>query len=312
MIGEHIPVLLQNVLQGLNIDPEGIYVDGTFGRGGHSYAILKRLGATGRLLALDRDPDAIVAAKKGPYANDPRFYLKHASFTEMASIIHAMGWQGKISGILLDLGISSPQLEDSNRGFSFQREGPLDMRMDPTQSFHAAQWLNQASEQEIARVLWQYGQERYAKRIARAIGVERKKNLIERTTQLAELIRHVVPVRPNTLRIHPATRTFQAIRILINAELQALTVCLPQCVAVLKKGGRLCVISFHSLEDRIVKQFILKESTHPKVPRNIPVFHAQESHRLKAISSLIRPSQDEISQNPRSRSARLRIAEKTT
>lgn len=306
-MNEHKPVLLNEVITGLSIIPDGVYIDGTFGRGGHSLAILQRLGPEGRLMALDKDPQAITVGKSGPF-RDPRFCIVHGSFTALEKAVQDRGWHGKVNGVLLDLGVSSPQLDDAKRGFSFAKEGPLDMRMNPGQGMDAATWINQADESEIRQVIFEFGEERFAKRIARAIVAARQETRITQTTQLSEIIRQAVPMREP--KKHPATRTFQAIRIFINRELDELQQCLPQAINVLASGGRLCVISFHSLEDRIVKQFIQKESHGDELPRDLPIKAAQLSHRLKKVGALIRPTEEEINQNPRARSARLRIAEK--
>lgn len=304
---EHQPVLLNEVLTALAIKPNGIYIDGTFGRGGHSLAILKQLGPEGRLLAFDKDPAAIAAAKTGPFVDD-RFEMIHGSFATIEKAVQARGWQGKINGVLLDLGVSSPQLDDAARGFSFAKDGPLDMRMNSTQGMDAATWINQADESEIRQVIFEFGEERFGRRIAKFIVNARQQAPITRTAQLSEIVSNAVPQRE--IKKHPATRTFQAIRIFINHELADLENSLPQCLNVLAIGGRLCVISFHSLEDRLVKHFIQRESQGDTMPRDLPIFAAQISHRFKKIGGLIRASDTEINQNPRARSARLRIAEK--
>lgn len=302
----HRPVLFEEVMEGLAIQEDGIYVDGTFGRGGHSLGLLQRLGPEGRLMAMDKDPAAIAIGKQGPF-RDPRFCIEHETFGHFGKVIQNRGWHGKVNGILLDLGVSSPQLDDAKRGFSFTKDGPLDMRMNTEQTMDAATWINQADEKEIRRVLWHYGEERYAKRIAAAIVKTREEKPITRTLQLSDIVEKVSPRRE--IKKHPATRTFQAIRIFINRELEELCECLPQCLEALAVGGRLCVISFHSLEDRLVKRFIQKESRDHR-PREIPVLARELKHRLKKIGSLIRPSEMEIRENPRARSARLRIVEK--
>lgn len=304
----HRPVLFDEVIQGLAIRPDGIYIDGTFGRGGHSFGLLQRLGASGRLMAMDKDPEAIAIGNEAPFC-DSRFSIVHGTFGNLGKVVKDCGWCGKVNGILLDLGVSSPQLDDAKRGFSFKKDGPLDMRMNPKQALDAATWINRAQESEIRRVLWNYGEERYAKRIASAIVKEREEKLILGTFQLSEVIEKAIPRRE--IKKHPATRTFQAIRIFINHELEELKNCLPQGLEALVKGGRLCVISFHSLEDRIVKQFIQKESC-DLLPREIPILWSEIKHRLKKIGALIRPSEAKIRKNPRARSARLRIVEKLT
>lgn len=303
----HVPVLLQEVIEGLAIKANGIYVDATFGRGGHSKEILKCLGPEGRLIAIDKDPAAIAEAQKA-LANDPRFCIVHASFAELKSVIEERGWLGKVDGILMDLGVSSPQLDDPERGFSFLREGPLDMRMDTTKGIDAATWINQASEADIANVLWVYGEERQSRRIARAIVEERHQAAITTTKQLADLIAKVCWSKDR--HKHPATRSFQAIRIFVNSELEDLKRGLTQCLEVLSVGGRICVISFHSLEDGLVKDFIQKGVKGDDFPPDMPIKAEQLNQRLKKVSRLVRPTPRETRENPRARSARLRIAEK--
>ncbi len=308
----HTTVLLAETIANLAIKESGIYIDATFGRGGHSQAILERLGPQGRLMAIDVDSEAIAVAKKAPFLSDTRFEIEQASFSQLEALISKRGWLGKIDGVLLDLGVSSPQLDDPLRGFSFLREGPLDMRMNPEQGIDAMTWINQAAASEIADVLFQYGEERFSRRIARAIVSSREVTRIETTTQLAKIIEKANPKKEK--HKHPATRSFQAIRIYINQELTALNDCLPQMVNVLKTGGRLCVISFHSLEDRMVKQFIQYESSNDIFPAHLPITEAQlkqmQHARLKKIGKSIKPSDEEIQQNPRARSARLRVAER--
>ena len=306
MTDAHQPVLLAEVIENLAIKPDGYYVDLTFGRGGHAQAILNSLGPEGRLIAMDKDPVAVEVGKQGPF-RDPRFSIKQASFTELQNIIETLGWQNKVNGILMDLGVSSPQLDDPKRGFSFTREGPLDMRMNPQQGMDAATWLNQASNDEIIRVLRDYGEERYARRIATAIVKERETQPLKTTLQLAQLIEKTVPSRERGK--HPATRCFQAIRIFINNELEELKNCLKQCLGALSVGGRIGVISFHSLEDRIVKRFFQQEARGDNYPPELPIRASELQRRLKIVGS-IKPTQDEIEQNRRARSARLRVAEK--
>jgi len=302
---EHQPVLLQEVIDGLDIQEDGYYIDGTFGRGGHSQEILKRLGKNGHLLALDKDDEAVLAAKK---INDPRLTIRHASITELSRIAREQNKQGRVNGILLDLGVSSPQLDDASRGFSFLKDGPLDMRMNQQQSKDAAIWINQAKESEIAHVLWAYGEERFSRRIATAIVNTRQATPITRTLQLAEIASNAIPRREK--HHHPATRTFQAVRIFINQELEELKQCLSQTLDVLAIGGRLCVITFHSLEDRIVKQFMKKQAQADDWPAKLPIKADQlKTPRLKIIGAKT-SSQKEVTRNPRSRSARLRIGEK--
>jgi len=306
MTYQHTPVLLTEVIEALAIKPNGIYMDLTFGRGGHSQAILKSLGPEGRLVALDKDLVAVEKGRTGPFL-DPRFSIQHASFTELQNVIEEQGWEQKVNGILMDLGVSSPQLDDPERGFSFTREGPLDMRMNPQQGMDAATWLNQASSDDIIHVLRVYGEERFARRIATAIVNEREEKPLVTTLQLAQLIEKAVPMREK--RIHPATRSFQAIRIFINDELEELKNCLQQCLRALSVGGRICVISFHSLEDRIVKRFFQREARGDDYPPELPILDSQLHRRLKIVAS-IKATQHEIEQNVRSRSARLRVAEK--
>ncbi len=306
MTYEHTPVMLTEVIEGLAISPDGFYIDLTFGRGGHSQAILKSLGPEGRLLAMDKDPVAVEEGSKGPFL-DPRFSIRQGSFVELQTVVESLGWQNKVNGILMDLGVSSPQLDDPERGFSFTREGPLDMRMNPQQGMDAATWLNQASNDDIIRVLREYGEERFARRIATAIVDEREQSPLQTTSQLAKLIEEAVPTREKGK--HPATRSFQAIRIFINRELEELKNCLEQCLGAMSVGGRICVISFHSLEDRIVKRFFKREEKGDEYPPELPI-KAEELHRRLKIIGSIKPTQDEIKKNVRARSARLRIAEK--
>lgn len=303
----HEPVLLDAVLEALDPCERGIYVDATFGRGGHSEAILKQLGPQGQLLALDRDPDAVEHGR-ARLARDPRVRIEQASFGDLERVAREHGVLGRVDGLLLDLGISSPQLEDASRGFSFLREGPLDMRMDPGGGVTAAQWLEGASEAEIARVLKDYGEERFARRIARAICEARGHRPVRSTGELAELIARAVPRRePNK---HPATRSFQAIRIYINQELQALEAGLQQSLHVLAPGGRLVVITFHSLEDRLVKRFIRRQERGPELPRGLPVREAERPSTMRAIGKPVHPDEAEVARNPRARSATLRAAER--
>ena len=303
----HQPVLLDETLTGLNIQADGIYVDATFGRGGHSAALLKQLGPEGRLIALDKDPTAVTYGEKGPI-KDPRFAIEHASFAKIESEIEKRGFLGRVNGVMMDLGVSSPQLDDPARGFSFLRDGPLDMRMDTTQGMDAATWVNTAAAADMITVLKEYGEERFARRIVNAIIRQRELAEITTTKVLADLVADAMPVHEK--HKHPATRTFQAIRIFINRELDELENALKQCLNVLAVGGRICVISFHSLEDRIVKRFMRDESTGKHVPIGLPVKDADIERRLKKIGKLIVPTQEEIRQNTRARSARLRIAEK--
>lgn len=300
----HTTVLLNEAVEALNIKPNGIYIDATFGRGGHSQAILERLGDDGRLLAVDKDPEAKTAA--APFLSDSRFEIVANDFSNLAQIAKDRHWLGCVNGILIDLGVSSPQLDDAKRGFSFLRDGPLDMRMNPHQGLSAMQWLNSATQNDIANVIYQYGEERFSRRIASAIVRAREIEPLKTTLQLAKLVEQAIPKKDKFK--HPATRTFQAIRIFINNELNALTDCLKQSLDVLAIQGRLVVITFHSLEDRIVKQFIQKESHGDDFPIDLPVMQKDLNHRLKKHGKGITPSQSEIDRNPRARSARLRIA----
>ena len=303
----HQPVLFEQAIEGLRIKPGGIYIDGTFGRGGHSSGILARLGSQGRLLALDKDPRAIQAGQQGVF-NDPRFCILHQSFAGLQQAVQERGWSGKVDGVLLDLGVSTPQLDDPARGFSFIKDGPLDMRMNPQQGSDAATWLNHAKEKEISDVLFHFGEERYARRIARAIVTAREKQSLTSTRQLSEIIKAAHPAWER--RIHPATRSFQAIRIYINRELDDLQHGLEQAVNVLAPEGRLCVISFHSLEDRIVKRAIQKYTRQNDDLPDLPLKAAENQGRLRKVGRLLRPSEAEVAANVRARSARLRIAEK--
>lgn len=305
----HTTVLLDEAVKGLNIQPDGIYIDGTFGRGGHSRLILSQLGEQGRLYAIDRDPQAIAAAEA---ITDPRFTIIHGPFSALAEYAEARGLTGKINGILLDLGVSSPQLDDADRGFSFMRDGPLDMRMDPTRGLSAAEWLLRADESDIAFVLKTFGEERFAKRIARAIVERNREQPMTRTKELADVIYAATPVKDKFK--HPATRSFQAIRIWINSELEEIEQALKGALIALAPEGRLSVISFHSLEDRIVKRFMREQSRGPQVPAGIPLTEAQLSklggRQLKALGKMM-PGEAEVAENPRARSSVLRIAERT-
>jgi 16S rRNA (cytosine1402-N4)-methyltransferase len=302
-----VPVLKDEVLQFLAIRPDGLYVDGTFGRGGHSRAILEQLGPAGRLLALDRDPDAVAVGRR-LQTDDSRFQIVHSAYSALGDVLAAEGLAGRVDGILLDVGVSSPQLEDPARGFAFRATGPLDMRMDPGSGVSAADWLNAADEAEIAAVLWRFGEERSARRITRAIAEARAIAPIRTTTQLAGLIERVVRGEPGR---HPATRTFQAIRIHINRELEELEAVLAAARGSLAVGGRLCVISFHSLEDRLVKRFLRDHSRVDPALRALPVVPASALPDLALLTTrAVRASEAEVARNPRSRSAVLRAAEK--
>ncbi len=305
-MGEHVPVLLDEVLRGLAILPDGIYVDATFGRGGHSRAILRKLGAHGRLLAMDRDPAAVSTARELE-RGDVRFRIEQESFSHLEKFLQRHG-VAAVNGILMDLGVSSPQLDDAARGFSFQAEGPLDMRMDPRTSPSAAEWLNSAAERDIAAVLHRFGEEPAARRIARAICARRTERPLATTTELAELIAGEVRIERGGR--HPATRVFQAIRIFINRELDELQAALAQALRSLVPGGRLCVISFHSLEDRMVKRFLRDNArVDPELAR-LPHIPRGAHPRLRLHGRAIHAGAAELARNPRARSAVLRIAEK--
>ena len=304
---EHNPVLLNEVVQGLNIHSDGCYVDCTFGRGGHSRAILQSLNADGRLLALDKDPEAM-ATVDARLLQDSRFVLRHGSYTMLRKLVEDNKKMHQVHGVLFDLGVSSPQLDNPLRGFSFAKDGHLDMRMDNSGGTTAAEWLNSATEREIEEVLQKYGEERYAKRIARSIVNTRKGEPMLRTLQLAELIAATVPSKEKSK--HPATRTFQAIRIFLNRELQELQTALEQAVDILADGGRLVVISFHSLEDRLVKRFMRNMARGDYYPPGVPVTSNMLKPAMKLIGKAVYPQADEIKSNPRARSAVLRIAEK--
>lgn len=303
----HQPVLLQEVLEGLALKPEGQYLDGTFGRGGHAAEILKRLGPEGRLLAMDQDPRAVEAARQ-KFGDDARFEIVHGNFEGMIDIVNQRGLYQKLDGILLDLGVSSPQLDDAGRGFSFLKPGPLDMRMNPTTGESAAEWLAHVDEEALIKVLREYGEERFAKRIAHSIVMKRSEAAIEDTLQLADLISAAVPKKEK--HKHPATRSFQAIRIHINRELEVLDNALHAAVEVLAPGGRLAVISFHSLEDRIVKRFMRDISRGPKLPKNLPIMDSEIKVDFKIIGKAVKPGEDEIRRNIRARSSVLRVLEK--
>lgn len=303
----HETVLLQEAVDALVTDTQGIYIDGTFGRGGHTRRLLSLLQADARVLGFDKDPQAIATCQQLA-AEDSRFEFAHASFADLKQTVEARGWSGKISGILLDLGVSSPQLDDPERGFSFMNDGPLDMRMNNAAGQSAAEWLHTSSVDEIALVLKEYGEERFSRRIAQAIVERRVHQPLTRTRELAALIEDVVPVREK--HKHPATRAFQGIRIFINRELDDLTDVLQQAVDVLAPAGRLVVISFHSLEDRIVKQFIQRKEKGDPLPRHLPVRHQDVKRELRSVLKQVRASDAEVERNPRARSAIMRAAEK--
>jgi 16S rRNA (cytosine1402-N4)-methyltransferase len=298
----HRPVLVQEAIQALAIRADGTYVDGTFGRGGHSRAILDKLGPSGRLIALDRDPQAEQAARA---ITDPRFSFAKAKFSDLSKVLG----ERQVEGLLFDLGVSSPQIDEAERGFSFRADGPLDMRMDPTSGVSAAQWLAQAEEEEIREVIRGYGEERFAKQIAAAIVASRLREPIVGTRQLASLVGQAVRTREPGQ--DPATRTFQAVRIHVNRELEEVSLMLPQALERLAPGARLAVIAFHSLEDRIVKRF-LQQAARPEMPRRLPL-RASEMPQpsLKIMGRAVKASPEEIDSNPRARSAILRVAERT-
>lgn len=302
----HITVLLAEAVDALNIQPGGTYVDGTFGRGGHSRLILERLGKDGRLIALDRDLAAVETARA---ITDPRFCIYHSSFAGLRRTLQETG-VNRVDGVLLDLGVSSPQLDQGERGFSFRFDGPLDMRMDTSKGQTAAEWLAQVPEDELREVIKSYGEERFAKQIARALVAARTGEPVVTTRQLADLVAKAVPRREPGQ--DPATRTFQAIRIFLNQELEELSLVLPQCLDLLAPGGRLAVISFHSLEDRIVKRFMQGEVNRDTLPSRLPLRASElPQPRMRLIGKAQRPSPSEVAANPRCRSAVMRVAERT-
>ena len=301
---EHVPVLKDEVLSALNIQEDSLVVDATYGRGGHSRAIMSRLGNGGRLLVIDRDPSAINQAKQ-EWSKDERVEIVHAPFSELSNILSQRHVNGHVTGLLFDLGVSSPQLDNSGRGFSFSQDGPLDMRMDPTKGLTAAEWLVQIEEKELAMILKKFGEERFAKKIARKI---KQAGEIATTGELATLIAQAAPSTEHGK--HPATRSFQAIRIAINNELDQLESVLPQAANALTTGGRLVIISFHSLEDRMVKRFLREQSKGDPFPPDLPVTHNMLKPTLRLIGKAIKAGKEEISRNRRARSAVLRVAEK--
>ena len=302
----HRPVLLEEAVEALDIRSDGTYLDGTFGRGGHSAEILKRLSPKGCLLALDRDPEAVAEGQR-KLGGDPRFAIVHGEFADMERYVREWGVEEGLDGILLDLGVSSPQLDDPVRGFSFMGDGPLDMRMNPLRGVSAKEWLAEASERELTRVFREFGEERHARRIARSIVLARQKQRLETTGQLARLIEETTGRREQNK--HPATRCFQAIRIVINDELAQLARGLEEAINLLRPGGRLVVISFHSLEDRLVKRTIREAARPGKVRRNVPQ-HPDHEPLLRPIGRAIKASETELSVNPRARSSVMRVAEK--
>jgi 16S rRNA (cytosine1402-N4)-methyltransferase len=304
---QHETVFLREAVDLLVTDPDGIYVDGTFGRGGHSRQLLEKLGMRARLLVIDKDPEAIAVAE-ALRMTDPRVVVAHGSFAELARHVTALPGVNQVNGVLLDLGVSSPQLDDARRGFSFTHDGPLDMRMNNNQGMSAAQWLATAAEEEIARVIYEYGEEKFSRRMARAIVAERALHPITTTKRLADIVTQANPAWER--HKHPATRAFQGIRIFINDELKDLETALRAMLEVLVGGGRMAVISFHSLEDRIVKQFIQKETRGDDFPKGVPVTSAQLKPRLRPIGKALKSSDSERDRNVRARSAILRVAEK--
>lgn len=305
-VHKHLPVLLVETMRALSISKDGVYVDATFGRGGHCRAMLEALSDRGRVIALDRDPQAIAAAENLRIA-ETRLQVFQARFAELDSVIAGLGLNGAIQGVLMDVGVSSPQLDDPERGFSFRHAGPLDMRMDPSQGVDAAQWLNSADEEVIANVIWRYGEERRSRRIAKAIVAARP---LHTTEALADVVAACVPRGNAKSAKHPATKTFQAVRIFINDELQELQRGVQGAFDSLAVGGRLAVISFHSLEDRQVKQAFKALSQPPVLPRRLPVQDAQTVVRGRLVSGPIRAGQRELDANPRARSATLRVIER--
>lgn len=307
MSQEHTTVLLHEAVAGLVVDDGGFYVDGTYGRGGHSRLILSCLAPAGRLLGIDKDPLAI-ADGQALALKDERFVIEHGSFAQLEEFAVSRDLVGKIDGVLVDLGVSSPQIDEADRGFSFFNDGPLDMRMNTAAGQSAADWINSADEQDIAHVIKVYGEERFGKRMAAAIVKARSEQVIDRTLQLANIISEAHPAWPKGR--HPATKAFQAIRIFINDELADLEVLLEQALQVLKPGGRLVVISFHSLEDRIVKRFIRRQEQGQQLPKGLPVMESQIKRRMKSMGKAVKASAAEIDKNVRSRSAIMRVAEK--
>jgi len=303
----HRPVLLSEALTALAIKPDGVYLDGTFGRGGHAKEILQQLNEKGRLLAMDQDPQAVEVGKQR-FGSDPRFEIVYGNFESMVEVVSERGLKQKVDGVLLDIGVSSPQLDDGSRGFSFLKPGPLDMRMNPEAGQSAAQWLAEVEENDLVLVLKRYGEERFARRIARAVVTARQQQDITDTLQLAELISSAVPRKEK--HKHPATRSFQAIRIFINRELEVLEEALKAAVEVLAVNGRLVVISFHSLEDRIVKRFMRDLARGPQLPKDLPIMNSDIAMPFKLIGKAIKPGEQELIQNPRARSSVLRVLER--
>jgi len=303
----HTTVLLHEAVDALVIDPDGFYVDGTFGRGGHTAELLSKLSPQGSVVAIDKDPQAI-AEGQVRFSEDTRLQLVHGTFADLSEIVAQMGKAGELSGVLLDLGVSSPQIDQAERGFSFMRDGPLDMRMDTSKGLSAAEWIASADEQEIARVIKEYGEERFARRMASAVVKEREKTPITGTVQLAGILAAAHPAWERGR--HPATKAFQAIRIFINRELDDLEALLAQIIDTLKVGGRLVVISFHSLEDRRVKRFIRDQEQGIKLPKNLPIRDVDRGVRLIKVGKAVKPAVSEVDGNVRSRSAVMRTAER--
>ncbi len=304
---KHITVLLNEAVDGLNIKPDGIYLDGTFGRGGHSQLILQRLGENGKLIAVDRDPQAAETAKQ--FMNDQRFSFFHQNFASIKERLTQLNLLNRLDGVLLDLGVSSPQLDQADRGFSFSKDGPLDMRMDTSSGVSAKDWINTAPVEEMKKVFKDYGEEKFALRIARGIEAYRCEKVITGTLELAEIVDKACPVKDKFK--HPATRTFQAIRIFINDELGELRTALEDMYELLASGGRMSIISFHSLEDRMVKRFIKSQSQGPQLPKGIPIKANDLEIKFKKVGKAIKASKEEVAANARSRSAVLRVAEKS-
>lgn len=305
---QHVTVLLDEAVDALRVRPEGLYVDGTFGRGGHSKKIVEQLGEQGRLLVVDKDPEAIKVAND-LFADDPRVMIHHGSFADFSQALDERGIEGSVDGFLLDLGVSSPQLDDAARGFSFQRDGALDMRMNPESGESAAEWLAEAQDTDIMEVLWKYGDERFARRITQRIIEQRDTKPLETTLQLANLISDAIPRKFHGKR-HPATKSFQAIRIFINKELADLESCLESGAERLALDGRMVVISFHSLEDRMVKRYFKKLSTPAPVPRGLPVLETNIALPFRTIGKAMKPDSREVAENVRSRSSVMRILER--
>jgi 16S rRNA (cytosine1402-N4)-methyltransferase len=304
---KHTPVLLEEVLAALQLRAGGRYLDATFGRGGHTRALLERIGPEGRVIAIDRDPEAIRAGRE-MFAADGRLTLVNSAFSQLLEVVTDAGLVGALDGALFDLGVSSPQLDDAARGFSFAQDGPLDMRMDSRHGQTAADWLMRAPEHEIARVIREYGEERFAKRIARAIVAARRERPITRTLELAEIVAGAVPTREPGK--HPATRSFQAIRIHINRELEEIEAALAATLQALAPDGRLCIISFHSLEDGIAKRFVQRNSQDDPVYAGLPDIPAHARAKLRRVGGAVHPSAAEVERNPRARSAVMRVAQR--